>query len=241
VRTHVASLIRQVVTDKNLKSTVSVSNALESIDDRKTIRFTVFDDVRVEPTDTSFKTAIRFAQEHGPFDAFVAIGGGSVMDTAKAINLYTTYPPKHFLVRHSPDLPNIQDYVNPTVGKGIPVPGPLKPLICIPTTAGTGSETTGVAIFDYEPLHAKTGIAHRRYVAYLESENSGLKPTLGIVDPDNTATLPPSVAASSGFDVLCHALESYTAIPFDQRPRPEEPLLRPAYQGSNPISDVWSS
>ena len=92
----------------------------------------------------------------------------------------------------------------------------MKPLIAIPTTAGTGSETTGVAIFDLLATHAKTGIAHRR-----------LKPTLGIVDPDNTRTQPPLVAASCGLDVLCHALESYTAIPFDSRPRPARPNLRP--------------
>jgi hydroxyacid-oxoacid transhydrogenase len=109
------------------------------------------------------------------------------------------------------------------------VPGPLKPLIAIPTTAGTGSETTGVAIFDLARMHAKTGIASRR-----------LKPTLGLLDPENTRTLPPMAAASTGLDVLTHAVESYTALPFAQRPRPERPSLRPAYQGSNPISDIWS-
>src|SRR2546422_5675377 len=115
------------------------------------------------------------------------------------------------------------------MGKGLPVPGPLKPLIAIPTTAGTGSETTGVSIFDYTRLHAKTGIASRR-----------LKPTLGLLDPDNTRTMPSQVAASTGLDILSHAVESFTAMPFSDRPRPDRPALRPAYQGSNPISDIWS-
>ena len=153
-----------------------------------------------------------------PFDAFVAVGGGSTIDTAKAVNLYTTYPPADFL-----------DYVNPPIGKGLPVPGPLKPLIAIPTTAGTGSETTGVTIFDYKKLKAKTGIANRR-----------LKPTLGYLDPDNTRTMPPQVAASTGLDILSHAIESFTAMPFTDRPMPDRPAMRPAYQGSNPISDIWS-
>src|SRR5262245_26352989 len=180
------------------------------------IEFETFTAVEVEPTDHSFQEAISVARE-GRFDSFVAVGGGSTIDTAKAANLYSTYP-ADFL-----------DYVNAPIGRGKPVPGPLKPLIAIPTTAGTGSETTGVSIFDLVERKAKTGIAHRY-----------LRPTLGIVDPDNTRTLPPAVAAASGLDVLSHALESYTAIPFDSRPLPERPILRPAYQGANPISDIWA-
>lgn len=180
------------------------------------IHFEVFDEISVEPTDASFQRAVEVAVE-SKCDSFVAVGGGSTIDTAKAANLYATYPAEFF------------EYVNAPIGRGRPVPGPLKPLIAIPTTAGTGSETTGVAIFDFVARKAKTGIAHRY-----------LKPTLGIVDPDNTKTLPPAVAASTGLDVLSHALESYTAIPFDTRPKPERPLERPAYQGANPISDIWA-
>jgi hydroxyacid-oxoacid transhydrogenase len=204
-----------VVADPNLRSSRPVITVLESLDAHR-VPFKLFDAVCIEPTDESFQEAIRCATE-GEFDAFVAVGGGSTIDTAKAANLYSTYP-ADFL-----------DYVNPPIGKGLPVPGPLKPLIAIPTTAGTGSETTGVAIFDQASLHAKTGIAHRR-----------LKPTLGLIDPENTRAQPAAVAASAGLDVLSHALESYTAIPFSDRPHPERPILRPAYQGSNPISDLWS-
>src|SRR5262244_1566042 len=204
-----------VLTDSRLAKLQPVDTVLQSLRDNG-LTHALFDRVRVEPTDVSFRDAISFATEGG-FDAFVAVGGGSTIDTAKAADLYASHP-ADFL-----------DYVNAPIGKGRPVPGPLKPLIAVPTTAGTGSETTGVAIFDYKPLHAKTGIAHRR-----------LKPTIGILDPDNTRTLPPEVAATSGFDVLSHAIESYTALPFHQRPRPERPVMRPAYQGSNPISDLWS-
>ena len=181
------------------------------------VKWVMYDRVHVEPTEQSWLDAIEFARAHR-FDAIVGVGGGSSIDTAKAVNLYTTYPPADFL-----------DYVNKPIGQGLPVPGPLKPLFAIPTTAGTGSETTGVAIFDLTRRHVKTGISSRL-----------LKPTLGFLDPDHTRTAPPAVAASAGLDILCHAVESFTAIAFTNRPRPARPSARPSYQGANPISDVWS-
>ncbi len=205
-----------VLTDPVLRRLAPAQTVMESLEKNR-IPFELYDRVRIEPSDESFRDAIAFAGE-SEYDAFVAVGGGSTIDTAKAVNLYTMYPPEDFL-----------DYVNPPIGKGLAVPGPLKPLMAIPTTAGTGSETTGVCVFDVTRLHAKTGISSRR-----------LKPTLGYLDPGNTRTMPSQVAASSGLDILSHAVESYTAMPFAERPRPDRPSERPPYQGSNPISDIWS-
>lgn len=205
-----------VVADPNLSKTKPVMVALEALK-ATGIQSALFDRVRIEPTDSSFKEAIQFARD-GRFDGYVAIGGGSTMDTAKAANLYASYP-ADFLT-----------YVNAPIGEGRPVPGTLAPMIAIPTTAGTGSETTGVAIFDLVEMHAKTGIAH-----------PNLRPVLAIVDPENTRSLPRMVAACTGWDVLCHALESLTSLPFNRRPAPDNPGLRPAYQGANPISDVWAT
>ena len=205
-----------VLTDPYLSDLSPVQTVLESLY-AEGIDFEFFDQVRVEPTEKSLLEAISFAKHAGKFDGYVAVGGGSTIDTAKVVSLYMTYPTEFI------------DYVNVPIGRGLPVPGPIDPVIAIPTTAGTGSETTGVAIFDFMELSVKTGIAHRH-----------LKPILGLIDPENTSTLPREVAVSSGVDVLCHALESYTAMPFGQRPSPKSPNFRPSYQGANPISDVWA-
>jgi len=205
-----------VVTDPYLAESEPVAVTLASLRNEG-IDPVLYDQTSVEPTDVSFKAAIAFAQE-GRFDGFVAVGGGSSMDTAKAANLYASHPAE------------FMTYVNPPIGKGVPVPGPLKPMMAVPTTAGTGSETTGVAIFDYLEMNAKTGIAHR-----------SLRPLMGIIDPQNTRSMPRMVAACTGLDQLTHALEAMTALPFHQRPAPEHPKYRPAYQGANPISNIWAS
>lgn len=205
-----------LVTDPHLRDSEPVGKALAALE-KAGLEVVVFDGVRIEPTDTSFKEAIAFASADD-FDGYVAVGGGSVIDTAKVANLYATYP-ADFLA-----------YVNAPFGQGRPVPGKVQPLIGIPTTAGTGSETTGVAIFDLVAQNVKTGISH-----------ANLRPDLGIIDPDNTRGLPPMVAACTGLDVLCHAVESLTAIPYNQRPKTPSDAQRPSYQGANAISDVWAA
>jgi len=267
-----------VMTDPNIAKLPVMKTVIDSLT-QNGVPFVVYDRTRAEPTDKSFQEAIEFTKLHKP-DVFVAVGGGSVMDTCKAANLYFNYPQADLL-----------EFVNAPIGRGKVIDKTLSPLIAskscpfkkksygakkketiknevacrrgnfealilcaiffslcplcprlshplalfcmhllVPTTAGTGSETTGTAIFDYEPLKVKTGIASRK-----------LRPMLGIVDPLNTETMPRQVKIASGLDVLCHALESYTALPYQERsPRPANPAERPAYQGSNPISDIWA-
>src|SRR5512139_3510500 len=176
----------------------------------------VYAEARCEPNSDSFEAAAAFARE-GAFDGFVSLGGGSVMDTAKAANLLSTFPDE------------LIAYVNAPIGRAKPIPGKLKPHIACPTTCGTGSETTGITIVDLKSVGLKTGIA-----------SPLLKPTLAIVDPTTTETLPAGVVAACGFDVLTHAVESYTARPYTSRPRPAHPSQRPHYQGSTPYNDIGS-
>ena len=177
----------------------------------------MFDEVRVEPTDQSFKEAAAFAHD-AAVDGFISIGGGSVIDTAKAANL---------LISHAEDF---LTFVNAPIGGGKPVPGPCRPHIACPTTCGTGSECTGVAICDIVALQVKTGVS-----------SPHLKPSLAVVDPTTTHSLPRGVVAATGFDVLTHAIESYTAKPFGERPKAPDPAGRPVYQGANPWSDIGSA
>jgi len=204
-----------VFADPNLVTRYSVQAVRESLE-REGIGYTVFDRIVCEPTDASFREAIAAAQAE-PYDGFVAVGGGSTIDTAKAANLYATWPA------------DFRRYVSRPHGEGAPPPGPLRPLIAIPTTTGTGSETTTVAVFDFTELGTKAVIGHRY-----------LKPALALLDPLVTGSLPEAVVASTGLDVVSHAIESLTAIPYTEREQPDRPQDRPAYQGSNPVADVWA-
>ncbi|OBT54102.1 hydroxyacid-oxoacid transhydrogenase [Pseudogymnoascus sp. 24MN13] len=206
-----------VVTDSTVKHLNAMKQVQEGLD-QEGIDYIVYDGVRVEPKDTSIKEAIAFVKPYAP-DAFLAVGGGSGTDDRQA------HEPVHLLPQR-----DHLDFVNAPLGKGLPIDKPLLPLIRRPDRRRHGAETTGSAIFDLASARAKPGVAHR-----------ALKPTLGICDPLNTRTMPSAVHASSGLDVLCHSLESWTAIPYNERiPRPQNPINRPAYQGANPISDIFS-
>ncbi|WP_456698024.1 hydroxyacid-oxoacid transhydrogenase [Aeromicrobium sp. P5_D10] len=204
-----------VVTDPGVEATgapASIADSLRSA----SIETVVFARSRVEPTDASLQEAIAFARAEGPFDVIVAVGGGSAIDTAKAVNLLTTNDGELF------------DYINAPVGRARAPKKPLLPMIAIPTTTGTGSESTTICVLDVVSQHVKTGISHAR-----------LRPTLAVVDPELTLTQPAGVTAASGLDILCHALESYTARPFESYERKQADERVP-YCGSNPIADMWS-
>jgi len=179
----------------------------------------VYDGVRVEPTDASLSDAVEAARamagDRG-FDGVVAVGGGSSIDTAKAVDLMLT------------NRGDLIEYVNAPIGGGRSPEHPLLPLVAVPTTTGTGAESTTVCVLDVLQRKVKTGISHAR-----------LRPVLAVVDPELTFTQPSGVTASAGMDILCHALESYTARPYDafDRKRPEQ---RVPYCGANPIADMWS-
>ncbi|ALE72094.1 MULTISPECIES: hydroxyacid-oxoacid transhydrogenase [unclassified Pseudonocardia] len=203
-----------IVTDPGVRLLGIPERIAESLQ-RYGIGSEIFDGVHVEPTDDSMVKATEYARAQGPWDGFVAVGGGSAIDTAKAINLLTSGPGE------------LMDFINKPIGNAKVPEGPLKPLIAVPTTAGTGSESTAMCVLDILSMKVKTGISHWR-----------LRPTLAVIDPLVTMSLPPEVTAASGMDIVCHALESYTArwyTTFDRK-KPEE---RVTYCGSNPVSDLW--
>jgi len=204
-----------LVTDPRIAATGHPERIAEQVSARD-IAVTTYAEARVEPTDESFEAAVSFAREEGPFDAIVAVGGGSSIDTAKAVNLLVTNPGE------------LMDYVNAPVGKAKAPEKPLLPLLAVPTTTGTGAESTTVCVLDVLALHVKTGISH-----------AALRPRLAVVDPALTMSQPAMVTASAGMDILCHALESYTARHFSEFDA-KQPEQRVPYCGANPIADMWS-
>ncbi|MBW2624459.1 MAG: iron-containing alcohol dehydrogenase, partial [Deltaproteobacteria bacterium] len=203
-----------ICTDK----TVAVAghpDAIKSNIEKQGIGVDIYDNIHIEPTDKSIEKMAADLQGTD-YDLYLALGGGSVIDSTKITNLLLTHPAP------------IMDYLNKPIGLAKPIPGPLKPTLAMPTTAGTGSETTSVAVLDLLDLKNKGGISH-----------PCLRPDLALVDPLLTVSMSPEVTASTGMDALMHALESYTSLPFDMRQRPNTPGERAVYIGSNPFTDMW--
>ncbi len=204
-----------LVTDPGVAASWHPDRVREAIE-REGIEVVVFDRAQVEPELDSFQAAADFALDAG-VDGFVSVGGGSAIDTAKVADLIVSHPAP------------VMDYVNPPIGDGRAPAGPLKPHLAIPTTCGTGSEATTVAVLDIPDRKVKTGISHRY-----------LRPAQAIVDPELARSLAAEVVASSGLDVICHAAESFLSKPYTAREKPASPDERPPYQGANPVADVWS-
>jgi hydroxyacid-oxoacid transhydrogenase len=203
-----------IVTDKNVTQNTKIIEKTQSNIEEKGLTVNVWDEVQPEPSATSILKGIEFAKTVN-YDCIIGIGGGSSIDTGKAMNLYTCYPA------------DLYDYFIPPIGKGLMIPGPLKPLIAVPTTSGTGSETTGISVMTFPEKKTKYGLS-----------SPNLIPTLAVLDPLVTLSMPPNVTANSGMDALMHAIEAYISRPYDTKPKPEKLENRSVYQGSNPITDA---
>lgn len=200
-------------TDPYLNQGPYVATALESLR-KSNIEVEVFSDVRIEPDDTTVVKAATFLSE-GQFDGVVSVGGGSSIDIAKAAMVYARYPA------------DVTDYFAPPVGAGRPVPGPLLPHIACPTTSGTGSECTSVSVIRICALNTKFVLG-----------SPYLLPDEALVDPACTDTLSANAIASTGFDLLCHAIECYTARAYTRWDKVDDPNARTLLQGANPWSDM---
>lgn len=200
-------------TDPYLADSEHLTRARRALTDAG-VDFGVYSEVRIEPTDGSVLAAADFLKD-GNFDGVVSVGGGSVIDTAKGAMVYAQYPA------------DFTTYFAPPVGDGQPVPGPVQPHIACPTSCGTGSEATGLSVIRFESLNTKFVLASH-YILPLEA----------IIDPACTDTLAPMVVASTGFDLLSHAIECYTARAYTHWPKVQKPGARPMIQGANPWSDL---
>jgi alcohol dehydrogenase len=205
-----------LVVGKRLSQSKLTEEVIQKLEEAS-ISVKKIEEVKVEPDDEALIEAYKKIKDER-VDGFVALGGGSTIDTAKVLDLLHTYPAE------------LSEYINAPIGKGSVPPGPIKPLIAIPTTAGTGSESTAVAVLDVKSLKVKTGIS-----------NPYIRPAVALVDPLTTLTLPPMVTASTGLDVLNHAIESFTSRPYTSRQIPESPLKRAVYAGSTPVGDIFAS
>ena len=202
-----------VITDAIMTKIGIVDKIVQPIEEQS-IQVTVWDKVEPEPSLQSMQDCIDSFKDSN-FDGFVALGGGSCIDSAKVIALVLTHGG------------TILDYMRPPFGQGKEIPGPFKPLVAVSTTAGTGSETSPSSVITFPEKLVKGALFCGR-------------PTLGILDPLLTVTMPPSVTAATGMDALVHAIEAYFVRPYTTRPKPATPPERPVFTGSTELTDIFA-
>ncbi len=217
VRASIRGMTRiALFTDHFLKDGEHVNTVTQSLSDNG-LDVTVFSDIRIEPDDATIIDGARFLSG-GKFDGVISVGGGSVIDTAKASMIYALHPA------------DLTDYFAPPVGEGRPIPGPMLPHLACPTTSGTGSECTSVAVIRINALNTKFVLG-----------SPYLLPDEALVDSGVCDSLPDNVVASTGFDLLCHAIECYTAKAYTRWQKVDDPSKRTLLQGANPWSDLAAS
>ena len=181
-----------VVTDQVIRGTGLVDKVLAGLEDGGLEAAGVFDEVPQDSSTVTVAACAEMARETGA-DSLVAVGGGSVMDTAKVANTVAVHGGT------ANDYEGI--YALPRADDGLGAPLPVLPLACIPTTAGTGSEVSMAAVIKDPELKVK-----------LEIADFPIFPRLAVLDPESTRTLPPAIAAATGMDALTHAIEGYAAL-----------------------------
>jgi len=202
-----------LLTDAGLATTDIVIRARQSLE-QSNVACRVYTDIDIEPSDETVTRAAAFLAD-AEFDGVVSVGGGSVIDTAKAA-----------LVVNANGLPIIRHFASPA-GEGAAITDPVKPHIACPTTSGTGSECTSVSVLRIKSLNTKFVIA-----------SPYMLPDVALVDPSCCDSLAGNVVASTGFDALCHALECFTARAYTEHKVIADVNARQFLQGVNPWSEM---
>lgn len=200
-----------VITDEGVEAAGIVGDVTESLPSG--VECEVFTGVEPDPAVDVFERAVEAARDFEP-DVLIGIGGGSSIDVTKTASVVAEYGG------------DILDYVAQPTGDGKPVPGAGLPVVAIPTTAGTGSETSPVSVISLPDRRLKVGISSRH-----------LYPDLALVDPALTVSLPPGPTAASGMDALSHAIETYTTRRYDAKERAGSSAERPDYDGGTILTD----
>jgi alcohol dehydrogenase class IV len=204
-----------LVTDQNLVK-VGIPQIVQGHLEKQGMKLSMWDEVEPEPSVKSIERGINWCQDK-EFDAFISVGGGSSIDSTKVLNLILS------------NGGGILDYVAPPTGRGKSPTVPLNPHIAVPTTAGTGSETSPASVITLQEKRLKVGIS-----------NPKCKPDLALVDPVLHTSMPPKVTADSGMDALSHAIEAYITRRYNMKPKPSTPQVRPVYGGGTPLTDLFA-